>query len=443
METPSKVIKIMSNNYQPVPHKEYDKEYFLTDCAGYTNFIESLGLKIDERISKSLKLANIEPNMNVLDVGSGRGEIVLHCALRKSIAIGIDYSFDAVKLAVGLKKKYKTIGNKMFFLRGSATKLPFKNNVFDRIFLLDLIEHLHEHEIDNLFQDLNNILKDNGILIIHTAPNKLYYEYGYKIIRVILYILKGIRIEKDIRSNYEKKMHVNEQTSRYLYKSLKRNGFDSKLRLYDISYSDFLIKKHLPQHPLSTTILSIINRTFLAQIFCRDIYAVAWKYSQSNPNYTNIFNELGKIHETEYIPYSKDDVIGDIVTDCIVMGKNEIGVIGNGWHHAENWPPAIRWTEKNVTAYLKADTNCKKLFIKAVTYHPPIKGQILIEKEQVQKFDMQDLDWKLLEVDIPDFCKNRIIEITIELNNTWIPNEVIKNGDTRELGIAVHKIWLE
>jgi ubiquinone/menaquinone biosynthesis C-methylase UbiE len=92
----------------------------------------------------SLKLANVEPGMNVLDIGSGRGEIVLHCALGDAKSIGIDYSADAIRLASGLKNRYKIAGNNMSFIRGSASKLSFKNNIFDRVFLLDLVEHLHE-----------------------------------------------------------------------------------------------------------------------------------------------------------------------------------------------------------------------------------------------------------------------------------------------------------
>lgn len=436
----------MKNNHMPVPHREYDKKYFLTDCGGYSYFIEYHGLKIDERMSKSLRMAEIESGMNVLDIGSGRGEIVLHCALRKARAIGIDYSLDAIKLASNLKNRYGIVGNKMSFLRGSATKLPLKSNIFDRIFLLDLVEHLHENELDELFHNLNNLLKENGIIVIHTAPNKIYYDYGYKIIRAILYLLKGINIEKNLRTNYEKNMHVNEQTTKSLYKLIKKNGFNSKIRLFDTSHPDHLIKKHLSRHPLSTTILSAINMAFFKEIFCRDIYAIAWKNLKSkSPNHhlTNVLDDLEKTHETEYIPYSKDYVIKDIVTDCIVMGKNDLGVLGNGWYYRENWPPTIRWMGKKATAYLKADNYCNKLFIKAFTNFPNMKGQILIDKKQVSSFEMQEGEWKLLEADLPVFCKNEIIEVVIELENTWIPDKIIKNGDTRELGIAVNKIWIE
>ena len=332
----------------------------------------------------------------------------------------------------------------MSFLRGNATNLPLKKNIFNRIFLLDLVEHLHKHELNTLFQDLKNILKEDGIIIIHTAPNKLYYEYGYNIIRFILYLFKGVKIEKDIRSDYEKNMHVNEQTSKHLYKLLKRNGFNSNIRLFNSSHPDFLIRKNLPNHPLSTIILSIINWTTLSQIFCNDIYAVVWMDSQGNysNDIANVFDGLDKIHDTEYIPYSKDDVIEEIATNCIIMDNNIIGVIDNGWHQFENWPPAIRWTSLKASAYLKLDQTFKKVFIKAITHYPNINVKISIDKQFIKAFSFNDTEWKVLEIDLPDFDTN-IIEVLFEVDKTWIPDEIMKNGDTRELGIAVHKIWLE
>ncbi|HEY9204688.1 MAG TPA: class I SAM-dependent methyltransferase [Candidatus Methanoperedens sp.] len=430
----------ISNN-RPVPPKEYDTKYFLTDCGGYTNFIESHGLKIDERISKSLRLADIGQGMNVLDIGSGRGEIVLHCALKKAFAVGIDYSPDAIKLASDLRKRYKA-GDKMSFLRGNATKLPLKNNTFDRIFLMDLVEHLHENELDALFQNLNDLLKEDGFLIVHTAPNKLYYDHGYKIIRTILYLLKGTNIDKDIRSSYEKNMHVNEQTPKSLKKLLTRNGFHTEIRLYDSSHSRNILEKNLLHHPLSTAISSLIDIPFISQIFCRDIYAVAWKRPNNLGHMARIFDGLEKVHETEYFPSSKSDVIEEILVNGIEMGKNDTGVLGNGWYPLENWPPAIRWTGKKASVYLKPGNKRDKLFIKAISPFPA-RGQILINQEKIHDFEIQEPEWKLLDVALQDNHKKDIMEVTIELDKTWIPDKVMKNGDTRELGVAIQEIWIE
>lgn len=432
------------NDYLPISHEEYDEKYYLTDCGGYNNFIEYGGLKIDERIARSLKLANIEPDMTVLDVGSGRGEIVLHCALNKAIAIGIDYSADATRLAVSLKNKYNNVSNKMHFMRGIATKLPYKDAVFDRIFLLDLVEHLHEQELEDLFKNLSTIIKDDGIIIIHTAPNKLYYEYGYKLIRFFLYLLKGVKLKNDIRSHYEKKMHINEQTSELLKTLFKKYGFSFEIRHFNTAHADLLIREHILHLYSHKLIHSVINWPPLNKIFCKDIYAVVWKKSEKwrQNDIVRAFDNIEKINDVEYIPSSKDGVIETLLTDCIVMGKNDIGVIGDGWYPHEIWPPAIRWTSSKASVYLKFDETATKLYIEANIQYPDYKINILIDGIRVNKFVLEDAGWNILITELPNIDYN-IIEVTIEVDKTWIPDSTLNNGDFRDLGIAVHKIWTE
>jgi|APFre7841882654_1041346.scaffolds.fasta_scaffold13058_4 MoaA/NifB/PqqE/SkfB family radical SAM enzyme len=143
------------------------------------------------------------------------------------------------------------------------------------------------------------------------------------------------------------------------------------------------------------------------------------------------------------LSFSREELSKLDLPNSITMGENDYIFIENDWHSLENWPPKIRWTGKYATAYLKADNYRDKLFIKAFNSFPCIKGQILIDKKQVQRFEILECEWKLLEVALPAFCKNKIIEVTIEIEKTWIPDKIINNGDTRELGIAVEKIWME
>lgn len=427
--------KILSD-CRAVPHDEYDEKYFLTDCGGYSNFIEYQGLKIDDRMAISLKLANIRSGMSILDLGSGRGEIVLHCALRKARSIGIDYSYDAIKLAIGLRSKYTTIEDNMSFLRGSVVRLPIKNITFDRIFLLDIVEHLYDYELDDLFKNLNRMLKEDGIIVIHTSPNKLYYECGYKIIRAILYIFTGTKIEKDIRTNYEKSMHINEQTQKSLFVLLNKHGFDSKIRLLDNCHPVALIKKHISYNPLSKLILSIINWHHLSRIFCKDIYAVATKDAKYLPD---TLENMENNYNLEYVPCSRYDLVKDMITDSIIMGKNDIGTIGNGWYDREDWPPIIRWTCRESIAYLENDKNCKYIKIKFFT-NVELEIRIYVNNVLLKKVRSEKDKWQILEEGISN---TGLLELKIELDKVWIPDEILKNGDTRNLGIAINKIWLE
>jgi hypothetical protein len=286
------------------------------------------------------------------------------------------------------------------------------------------------------------MLKDDGIVIIHTSPNKLYYEYGYNIIRLMLYLLQGVKIEKDIRTDYEKSMHINEQTPRSLHKLLKRSGFDSKMRLANISHPYLLIRKYLSNnHYLSTKILSTINRTFFEQIFCKDIYVVAWKKGENkySENVDNILCHIGEIDGV--LSVLPDDMIEDSVKDHIVMGENDKGVLSGSWHRCENWPPIIRWTGKKSSAYLRTDNKSSKLFIKAITHYPNVYVDISVNRQSIKSFHFDSCEWKTLEIELPRLDRN-IVEIVIEIDKAWIPDDILKNGDIRRLGIAIHKIWL-
>lgn len=53
-----------------------------------------------------------------------------------------------------------------------TNKLPFKNETFDKIFLLAVLEHIKLDEVDNLFFEFSRILKDNGKIIL-TTPTPL------------------------------------------------------------------------------------------------------------------------------------------------------------------------------------------------------------------------------------------------------------------------------
>ena len=425
----------------PVEHKYYDKTYF-TACGGYRNFVEYKGLTIDERMSKALELAKLEPGMNVLDIGCGRGEIVLHCALRRTKICGIDFSKDALKLANNLIDLYPISSKGADLIRADVKKIPFKNNLFDRIFLLDIIEHLHDYELNEMFQNIRTILKMDGLIIIHTSPNKWYYNYGYQIIRIVIFLVARVIIKKDIRSYYEKTMHVNEQSSKTLHKILKKHGLKFNICFSDFYHPKFFVLEHIGNKKLKDMICSIIESRFFQMLFCKSIYAIAWKTLRhaDSDHIKNAVKNLDKIGELAYSPTSIEDTIKDILDDHIDMGVNDIGNLGRGWYHLENWPPTIkiRWTTKKAVAYLKSYKNGNILKMKFFT-NAALEISVFVNNRLIKKEISEKGMWQTFEGKIED---DGLLEIKIELNKTWIPNEILHSGDKRELGIAVEKIWV-
>ena len=166
----------MSNNrsQQPARPEHYDETYFLSACEGHEEFRSSEGTHLSRRLSQSFDIAQVVPGMRVLDVGCGRGEILRRCAELNVEAHGIDYAPVATHIALNAGNVYQA----------NAKHLPFPDAVFDRVLMFDLVEHLHKWELDQALAEVRRVLKQDGKLIIHTAPNAWYDRRAYPVVRM-------------------------------------------------------------------------------------------------------------------------------------------------------------------------------------------------------------------------------------------------------------------
>jgi len=219
-----------------VDPKLYTKEYYLSECSGYNEYIKYKGNILEIRLKKALEIANVNKEKTVLDIGCGRGEIVVACAKNGAKAIGIDYSKDALELANDVAaQQLPEIKKNITFIHNEATNVPFQDKMFDVVFLLDVVEHLYPDELDITMRNIYRILKDDGIMIIHTYPNTLFikiiYKYWYRPLKILLNITQGRKEgcpEKEFETDYTRIMHVNEQSFYSLKKILINNNFKCK-----------------------------------------------------------------------------------------------------------------------------------------------------------------------------------------------------------------------
>jgi len=106
---------------QSVPPERYTRDYFERWCDGADEFRASGGLVLPQRLRIPLEVANVQPGQRVLDIGCGRGEIVLHCAQRGAFVWGIDYAIVAIRLAVeALIRDDKDISHRIVLLQADA-----------------------------------------------------------------------------------------------------------------------------------------------------------------------------------------------------------------------------------------------------------------------------------------------------------------------------------
>lgn len=255
-----------------VDPKVYTEKYYLSDCTGYEEFKKSLGDKLEPRFEEVIKFFSITPKMKILDIGCGRGEMVLFCARQGADAVGIDYSREAIKLAkfAQLKRSVK-LRDKMQFYIMDAKKLKFENSSFDLVILTDVVEHLYPEELETVFIEVQRVLKKDGKLVVHTAPNKLFVDFGYKYYSYPLScflvsfwnfltgkMYPNISKPKDLRTDSHAVMHINEPTFfslRALYSKYNFRGSIASTNITakkpELGLKDILFNFLVFAHPIS------------------------------------------------------------------------------------------------------------------------------------------------------------------------------------------------
>jgi len=200
----------------------YDREYFLSNtCEGADEFHAGKGLsQLKARQVSRLRPA---PGLRVLDLGCGRGEVLLACARAGASVAGIDYSRAAV--AISEETLAGVLGADV--RQGDVTHLPWDDASFDAVLSGDVIEHLVPSDGAAMLREAHRVLRPGGRLLVHTAPNRLFLDITWPLARWPL-IWAGHRETVDALEHwvtFSKEFHVAEQTLHGLRRSLRRAGF--------------------------------------------------------------------------------------------------------------------------------------------------------------------------------------------------------------------------
>ena len=239
------------------------------------------------RLSRAIELAALTNGMKLLDIACGRGEFSVIAAYQGAEAIGIDFSLNALKFANKVRKahfdklpKQGTIN----LIQANATTLPFADNSFDRITMLDIIEHLTPKQLDAMFIEVKRLLKPDGYAVIHTLPNRWVYNISFPLLNLI-----NRKFPKDPRGPFDKKIHINEQTLPKLHKTLKQCKLKHTIWLEQHMASqarwnagkDIYGDNRDHVYPmLAGTLgrfLEILSKTPLKLLISNDIYGLLWK----------------------------------------------------------------------------------------------------------------------------------------------------------------------
>lgn len=117
-----------------------------------------------------------------------------------------------------------------------------------------------------------------------------------------------------------------------------------------------------------------------------------------------------------------------------------------GWEEPEQQGEhAYRYSRRNSTCVLRNKVSASRFCIMALGYPSEAgiaTGHISINGIEASGYQLPAGSWTELRLEKPR-TDDRILEIEISNDFTFVPDEVLGNGDTRELGIGVERIWQE
>ena len=202
------------------PANQYTNQYFI-----YNQRSQSFYDQVLNWLPKNI-------NGPFLDIGCGRGELVIALGRFGKEAYGIDYSKAAIDLCRrSLNKQLTVVKSLIHFQKADCTILPFAGQTFNGIFLLDIVEHLTPKQLKDTLAEISRVIKPNGIVIIHT--NNKYYEKATKLILAAYYHGLGVFLKPKIylnqMANPYDNLHINYLAGNEIDNLLKKLGFKSRI----------------------------------------------------------------------------------------------------------------------------------------------------------------------------------------------------------------------
>ncbi|MBU0579297.1 class I SAM-dependent methyltransferase [Patescibacteria group bacterium] len=252
----------------------YTREYYLNDCSGYQEFQQSWGEELEPRFVEIIDKIPVKKGDLVLDIGCGRGELVLWATQRGARAVGVDYSAVAIKLANSARCRWPKKNRKATkFKQMDAKQLKFPDQSFNLIIMSEVWEHIYPEEQEIALKEMKRVLKKTGQIFIHTAPSRWFNDYTY---RFWCYPMSSLMVGvcnlfkkndnypnlapwSQIRSDSHQLMHVAEPdyfSMKKLFNKMQLKGSIKSTNVTvlkpELSWKDKLFNALVYLHPLGT-----------------------------------------------------------------------------------------------------------------------------------------------------------------------------------------------
>ena len=400
----------------------YDRVYFLTNCGGYREYQMSRGEVVEPRIERLLDLARVQPGDRVLDLGCGRGEVAVQAARRGAQVVALDYSAAALELAQAIVDRQPVeIRGRIHLQRADAKRLPYPGQVFDRVLLSDIVEHLQPWELRLAFAELARVIAPTGRLIIHTFPNRWHYVYGYPIRRLGAR-LAGRQLPRDPRSEYERRLHVNEQGPWGLWQALGEF----------FACAVWLEPADQPRAPWRRAVSPLIPGDLLRG---NDIWVIGRPLGRTR---RGVWQRLA-----DQSALTKPEPPRGPWPSALTADLAHAPYFGSGWYAVEVEPPPFRWTSACATVFLGSAPS-GRLHLELAANRPPSRPvpRVTLRRGRQRYTFVAPAGWQTVTVDRPGWSGSDA-PLEIRVSSTWVPATALGSSDRRRLGIAVRRVCWE
>lgn len=173
-ELKNKIASHLINHWRYLNLRKYcEKEeaikFFMNDERGKVDFVSNIEKEIFQLKGK-----------RVLDIGCGKGGVVISCALRGANAFGFDIEKDELKIAK-LRVNHSNLKDVLVF-KADSEHIPSTDNSFDLVTATSVLEHVKNLEM--VIKEMVRVTKPGGFCCT-TTPNPLYpREAHYKVFYV-------------------------------------------------------------------------------------------------------------------------------------------------------------------------------------------------------------------------------------------------------------------
>ena len=163
-------------NYLKLPYKNREdvKAFLINDEKTKTDLVDYFDKEI-----VPLK------NKRMLDVGCGKGGVVIACALKGAEAVGFDLDERDLNIA---KLRAESYGLKNIpIFKGDAANIPFSDNYFDLVTALSVLEHVNN--LEKVIKEMVRVTRPGGCCYV-TFPNPIFPREGHYKVFYIPYMPK-------------------------------------------------------------------------------------------------------------------------------------------------------------------------------------------------------------------------------------------------------------